>query len=1102
MGVSIHVAPHPDALVALLCDQLADPPEDPFATEMVAVPSRGIERWLTQRIASGLAERGAGDGICANVAFPSPDVLVGRAMEAVPDLSVSAAMWEGPALTARLLEVIDHHRDAPWMSLLSRYLADGHTSNRLAAAEKMRRLFSRYARRRPDMIRRWRAGEDVGPDGTPLAEEFRWEPRLWRAVRERLDVAALPELLPAGLEPIIEGSADVDLPRRLSVYGLTSTDPLDLDVLLALGSRREVHLYVLYPSPALWEATSRPGQPVLPPRTDDPTAAVAAHPLLAAWGRDSRELGSVLGSSGLTAPPMEHSPGPATTLLGHLQDDIRANTTPGSDPQLASLVESGADRSVQLHVCHGTRRQAEVLRDAVLHLLTSRPDLEPRDIVIMTPDLATFAPLLEAAFPEEDTGGLPDLRLRIADRSPAATNPLVVFTAALMDAAGSRLEADIVRELVARPVVQNKFGFDADTAGAVVALIDDAHVSWGLDGDHRREWGVGSTGERTWRRGLDRALAGVFYADSPVRTIGDISPLDGVEGQDATPAGLLATILDRLTAVRSLLGRPRPFSEWAPAVAESVRMLAAPSRDDQWQQDQLERLLAESFPPPAEGGADPEIALAEARRVVAWWTDDRPSPLHLRTGDITLCTLVPMRSVPYRVVALLGMDEARFPRRGRMDGDDLLSEHELVGDRDAASMDRQLLLDAVMAAGDNLVVTYSGRDELTNAEIPPAVPIAELSDVLTLMVGARAMRRIVTHHPLQSFSEANFTSGALGVEGPWGFDPVHHQGAIAIQDRSGHGPLPLPEWSPPPEEETIRLQGLIDFLQSPTRRFVRARLGFSIPERGGIPDDTLPADLDSLSRWAVTDRILSGLVAGHDAGALAARERGRDALPPGDLGSDDLETAIETATILWDAAREHDYDPRRHQPYAGTVDAGVGVVEGTVTADPERSHLATVTPSRLRGKHRLEAFTKMVFLTALHPEVAWKAVLLGKREDTESHVAVTVGPIKGDESGRRNQALEVLAELVGLYREGHDRPLPLPCETAYHWQRKGGADGDSSRRRAAEKFEGSFGEAADPAHILLLPEVTTFEALERAGFVDYCARLWLPILAASRERNL
>ncbi|HLU31938.1 MAG TPA: exodeoxyribonuclease V subunit gamma, partial [Acidimicrobiia bacterium] len=723
----------------------------------------------------------------------------------------------------------------------------------------------------------------------------------------------------------------------------------------------------------------------LPDRADDPTVDMAHHPLLEAWGRDSREFQTVLAAAGLTGPPIETAAN-RDTLLGRVKADIHANRPPRFDRDLAGGVRSGRDRSVQVHVCHGARRQAEVMRDAILHILAASPDLEPRDVVIMTPDLATFAPLLEASFPAStpddsstarpEESSLPDLRLRIADRSPAATNPLVGFTAWLLEAAGSRLEAAVVRELVDRPVVQERFHFDGDTAGAITSLIDDANIAWGLDLDHRREWDV-EAGERTWRRGLDRALAGVFYADDPTATVGDLSPLEGVEGQEAVPAGILAAMVDRLAAIRQAMSRPQPLSEWPGLIASSVRMLAAPAWGEEWQIDQLERLLAETFP--ETGQTDPDLTLGEVRQAIAAWTDDRPSPLHFRSGDITVCTLVPMRSVPYRVVALLGMDEDRFPRRGRSEGDDLLASHELMGDGHPASADRQLLLDAVLAAGDHLLIAYSGADEVTNAPVPPAVPIAELTDVVEEMVGTGAMEQVETRHPLQSFSAANFQPGSLGVAGPWGFDATQYRGAVSIQQRTFDTTPARMEWPLPDPDEAVRLRDLIGFLQNPVGRFVKARLGFSIPEPGGLPDDTIPSDLDHLGIWSVTNRVLSGLIAGADLDGLRQRERGSDTLPPGRLGDDDLDKALATATTLWEAAQQRGYDPRRHRPYAGSVDTGRGVVEGTVSADPEQGHVATVTPSILKAKQRLDGWVRMLFLSALEPEVEWKAILLGRK---------------------------------------------------------------------------------------------------------------------------
>jgi exodeoxyribonuclease V gamma subunit len=285
--LSVHVADHPDVLVGLLCDLLAKPLDDPFAPELVAVPTRGIERWLTQRIASELGLRGAGDGVCANVRFPSPHDLVHGVLQSVPDLAASAEAWHRPALVAALVEAIDAHVDQPWMRLVARHLdgpggARAAHPDRLSVARKAARLFDGYARRRPTMIGAWAAGRFVDPDGGLLSEDSVWQARLFGAVRERIGVPSLPEVLSEGLGPVRSGAVDLDLPPRLGIYGLTAVDPLDLDVLEAVATHREVHLFVLHPSPALWRSCAQrvePGRRELP-RGEDTTAALPNHAIL------------------------------------------------------------------------------------------------------------------------------------------------------------------------------------------------------------------------------------------------------------------------------------------------------------------------------------------------------------------------------------------------------------------------------------------------------------------------------------------------------------------------------------------------------------------------------------------------------------------------------------------------------------------------------------------------------------------------------------------------------------------------------------------------------------------------------------------------------
>ncbi len=1151
MGLQIHRSDHPDLLVDALCDVIASPLPDPVVAEVIAVPTRGIDRWLTQRIASTLAERSIGDGIAANIDFPFPHGFVTDVLSQIPATAGSLEAWSDRAVVSHLERIIDEHHDDDWMWLIVRFVEgpDGDASDgaqRLRAAQKIGRLFSSYARYRPRMVASWTGGDDTGPDGEPIAGATAWQPRLWRLLHDQIGVPPLFETLPGALASLRSGAAGIDLPQRISIYGATAFNPVDLAMFEAIGDVTDVHLFVLHPSPALWHDTAPlvaaiPGSTQHVRRSDDPTRGAAIHPLLRSWAQESRDLQVVLARSndGVLPPPhgevppqaaegveglswMERSdpsrqlpaaltPSPegregapkidrasqAATVLGTLQSDIRLNREP------TGMVADPDDRSIQIHACHGAQRQVEVLRDAVLHILAGDSALEPRDIVIMTPDLETYAPLIEAAFPASNGGddGIPDLRVRIADRAPTRTNPLIRLAGTVVGLAASRLGTGAVTQLIGLPEVQRRFGIGDDTESDMADLIDDANVRWGLDGGHRKRNGAGSRDEHTWRRGIDRMLTGVFFDDDPIRIEGEIAPLVHVEGQVAGAAGWIALLVERLAAVTELLGTPDPASRWAEKISTAVRLLAEPRWGDEWQWGQLERLLEETFPPETAGAPDPVIGLDEAAVLIAPWTEDRPGILHHRTGDVTVCTLAPMRSVPYRVVCLLGMEHDRFPRSSRNDGDDLLIDDEAVGDPDRSAQDRQLLLDAVMAAGDHLVITYTGRDPLTNAEYPPAVPVAELEETIAAMIGDDAAEGIRTDHPLQPFSPKVFADGKLGVPGPWGFDPIQHAGAVALSERepddAAAGALVLDTVT----IETPTLHRLISYLKAPSKTFLRNSLGMFIPDMSDLPDDELPTGLNGLERWSIADRLLTGIRHGYDAERLIDHERAADTVPAGELATGSLDEALDLAQRIQKVAGDRGCVPGAAIPITGTVIVGAEAITGSVLSDPEAALICDVGPSRGKPGRRIALYAQVVFLTALDPDRAWHGILVGKGEN-ETVLAVTLGPLGDNAEERSVEAERRLAELIDLYREGMVDPLPIFTETSFVWE-----TAEPKKRNAETKnkwepdWKGEGGEREEPAHRMLFNDLTTVSDLASSEFPDYAGRLWTPILDVSSEES-
>jgi exodeoxyribonuclease V gamma subunit len=1066
----VHRAERADGLVEALRALLLEPLPDPFAPELIAVPTRGMERWLTQRLSSGLgATPGRADGICANVEFPSPHALTADAVATASGIDPDGDLWRPERMVWPLLEVVDGALDEPFLRRLAEHLAGAGA--RLGSVRRIADRFDRYALHRPAMLEAWASGDDAG-----VPRDAAWQPELWRRLRERIAQPDPAARLAGATARLRAEPGLVALPARLSLFGLTRLPAGRLEVLRALAASRDVHLFVLHPSPALWERIEAL-RPRVVRRAADVTAALAANRLLASWGQDARELQLVLGEA---AADHHHTvPQAAGTLLARLQADVRADR-----PSEAGAALDPGDRSVQIHACHGRARQVEVLRDAILHLLADDPTLEPRDVIVMCPDIETFAPLIQAAFgagevtgDDEELEALPDdvrppdLHVRMADRALRQTNPILGVVARLIDLAGQRVTASEVLDLADREPVRRRFRLDDDDLARVQEWVGDSGIRWGLDAAHRAPFKLAALTAGTWRAGLDRILVGVTMTEDEQRLLAGVLPLDDVDSGAIDLAGRFAELVDRLHVALDGLSETKPIDAWAATLAAAADALTATSERDAWQRAELQRLLDDVVAEATAAGAAnaTPIAPAELRALLAGRLQGRPTRANFRTGHLTICTLVPMRSVPHRVVCLLGLDDGVFPRKAPRDGDDLMLDDPHVGDRDPRTEDRQLLLDALLAATDRLIVTYTGNDERTNAPRPPAVPVGELLDVVDATAGRAARAQVVVRHPLQPFDPRNFARGALVPERSWSFDPVTLAGARALTGpRTPPGPF-LAQPLPPAAADLIEIEDLVRFVQHPVRAFLRQRLGVSVGDYDDELEDGLRVELDGLGKWEVGSRLLEARLAGVEGRTAILAEIARGTLPPGVLGApvvNDVFPIVEeivaaAQALVTDAAPAGSVDVRVALAGGRTLSGTVGGVADDV--------LRTVTYSRVGAKHRLAAWVRLLALTAARPERPFAAATVG-RGDGGVTVA-RIEPLGGA------AALAQLATLVDLYDRGMREPLPLYCATsaAYAAAAAGGGDPVAAGRKAWTSEWNFPREDAELEHQLVLGGVRTFE---------------------------
>ncbi|HEX4009683.1 MAG TPA: exodeoxyribonuclease V subunit gamma [Solirubrobacteraceae bacterium] len=1166
----IHRATRADALADALAQMLARAPSDPFAPEVVAVPTRGMERWLTQRMSAVLGARpGRGDGVCANVLFPSPHRLVSDAVAVAAEIDAAEDPWLPERAVWPLLDVVDAALGEPWLGALATYLGAAtaepdpvRQARRLAVIGHLATLFDRYALHRPSMLDAWRDGRDTDALGRPLPPACAWQAELWRRLRARIARPDLAQRTGRACARLAQEPGLLDLPERLSLFGLTRLPAGHLRVLRALAAGREVHLFLLHPSPALWEAVAAAGTPPDLRRAVDPTAGLAANRLLASWGRDAREMELVLlagadrrvdpvGSPppdavGSRAPDAVGSPGadqltlleappepsasiadhehpardPADTLLGLIQADVRADRRPPGTP-LPDAPETRRpldpeDRSIQVHSCHGRARQVEVVRDAILHALADDPTLEPRDVIVMCPDIETFAPLIQATFgagePSGDEDGAGpehraiDLHVRLADRSLRQTNPVLGVVSALLELAQQRLTASQMLDLADRAPVRRRFGLDDEDITRLQDWIAQAGIRWGLDAGHRAPYRLDTLDSGTWHAGLDRLLLGVTMTEDGQRLFADVLPLDDVDSRSIDLAGRFAELVARVGRAVASLGERQTLNEWAEAIADAADAVTATSPRDRWQRAELQRILDEMVAEAA-GSQTPELAPAEMRAHLARRLEGRPTRANFRTGHLTVCTLLPMRSVPHRVVCLLGLDDGAFPRKAPRDGDDLMLTDPHVGERDPRSEDRQLLLDALLAATEQLIVTYTGNDERTNAARPPAVPVGELLDTIDATVHGPdrpAREQVVVRHPLQPFDPRNFIAGEIAGADPWSFDAVALAGADALtRPRTGQRPF-LPGALPAPPGQIVELAELVRFLEHPVRAFLRRRLGISLFAADDEIRDQLSVELDHLERWGVGQRLLDARLRGVDARPAILAEIARGTLPPGVLGQPVIRELSPIVSAI--VAEAGALAPGASG--ADPVDVRVGLADGRLLTGTVNGVcgdlLLTTTFSRVSARQRTAAWARLLALTASWPQRPFAAATVGRGPGRDDVRTVELAPLDEGPGQRSAIAREQLQRLVDLYDRGMREPLPLFTRTsaAYAWAAHGGQDPVTAATQEWVTEWNFDREDRDAEHQMAFGGVLAFDAvLELAPRSDESGDGW-PVTEPSRFGRL
>lgn len=954
-----------------------------------------MRRWVQHALAAQL-------GIAMNIDFEFPAEFARRVFGAALGAGEDAAF--SPAILPwRVLAEFPEVLAEPAFEQLRAYTAgEGAALKRYQLARRVGAVFDRYLAYRPEWLLRWTADH-----------ADHWQAKLWqRLAHDRshppAQLARLREVLAA------DCSALVALPERVSVFGLSSLAPFYVQLIDAVSKVLDVHLFLLEPTDLYWGEIldEREQRRFLKRHARRDQAAADFHletgnALLASLGKVGRDFSRIVQdlepaeiAECFAAPKGE-------SLLGRVQRDIFAlrERTP-AEREIVQVT----DRSIQVHCCHSPLREVEVLQDHLLALFETIPGLEPRDVLVAMPEIESYAPLIEAVFgaPEDETLRIP---FTIADRSVRAKSSVAEAFLRVLDLRGGRFGAATVFAILEAPAARAHFALTEGDLEILRLWIDHVGIRWGIDAEHRAGLDLPAFPANTWREGFRRLLLGYALPGDEQTLFENILPVREVEADLAVKLGQFIDFAEILFTHLPRLSAPRPLGEWAAALGVLVDALFDPGDEFADEVHALRRAChALNAIASAANFAEP-IAFEVIRAHFGNVLGESEGGTGFLGGGVAFCALKPLRSIPFRVVCLLGMTDTAFPRQERALPFDLVGKDLQPGDRSLRDDDRYLFLEAILSARDLLYLGYSGLSMREQTEAPPSACVSELLDYLDAnfaLPDARLREDLVlTHHRLQPFSAAYF-----------GDDPrlfsYSAPNARAGQTRAAErhrvqrffqGRLPPVE----PLSSEVTLDQLLSFIVHPVRFFARERLGLRVLREGSPLLEREPLELDALAETRLRGDLAAADIAGMNRAASLALLRARGGLPHGTIGEalhDRLRVGVKELV-------------RKVEPWLAEaplptvpIDLRLGKWHLTGSLPGLRQHAQVCyRAANLTAKDRLRAWLSHLVLQAVRsPAVPDRTLVFSLDED------FAFGPL---------DSIEPLRELLTWYERGWSEPLPF-----------------------------------------------------------------------------
>ncbi len=918
-----------EILLARLAAELTQPVEIALRPEVLLVQNPGMAHWLNIQLAELF-------GIAANIQYPLPSSFTWRLLRQLnPSLPEISPLDKGP-LGWFLFSFLPSVWEQPDFAFLKAYAYQGSRDTpspraQFQLAVQLADVFDQYTVFRPDWIQQWERCQY-----NTVEPEHQWQGKLWRHTLECLeqrgvdDALHRTEIWQDTLKQATPEQMQAILPPRLFLFGLSSMPPSMMDVFEQLAQWTEVHWFVLNPCEQYWgdiqdekrlsqakAATHKTkahdvNQLALDFSDDEPNEPSledrllqCPQPLLASMGKQGRDYLDALfdmahEEEALFSSSHDRQNG---ALLHRIQHQILNLEDGRKSPESIGM----DDHSLVIHRCYSPLREVEVLYDALLEAFERDPELRPRDVIVMIPDVVAYAPFIEAVF-----GNAPEDRRipwSISDRPQEAEHPLIECFMELLLLTEQRLTLTELFRWLELDAVQARLELSTEDVEQLREWVQASHLCWGLNAQHKASFDVPGDDQFSWHYTLRRMLMG--YATKTPNLEEGLVPLAQIEGIQVEAIGALADWLEALDHHLAYLKSPHTVTEWVAYWFELLERLFADTDSTSEAlahiRNALQRLMQELLT----SGEDPVVdhwVLFDALKSLV---QSERSAQRFFVGYVNFCTLMPMRSIPFKIVCLLGMNDSDYPRSVTPLHLDLLNQYYRKGDRSRREDDRYLFLEAILSARQQFILSYRHRNIRDNSALAPSVLLSELMDYCDeafYRESACDLANAEKNTSSVSFSASLYVDHPLQPFHPDYFNPEKTLASYQSQWLIADDKMPVEKinWSSAgvllEQKAQWNLDGFLRAFRHLPRYFMQERFGVHWFPPEEAPDSIEPFGLNPLKSWQLRQALLRARLAGENETLLLERWQYSGLIPKGTVGKAQIDIIQADLEPMWSSA--------------------------------------------------------------------------------------------------------------------------------------------------------------------------------------------------------